>query len=282
LLTNLKRYYRPHSIPEALALLEKNSGSILVIAGGTKLVKTHNTIVQELVDITGLGLDYIRANDGVFRIGATTRVQTILENQQLATAYQGVLSQAAHLVHVSKMVRNVATVGGELVCTDSLSALYCALLVLQAQVRIVGGEEFALAMNIFKNKKGLGGGLLVEVLIPELRDNTFVAMEAVLQNNGVPIICASARVRLEHTTCTDVKLAISGAQTCPQRLHHLESMMQGEAFNHATIEQLSEEVAANYFPITDAHATEEFRKEISRVVIKNVLLQCLEKADESV
>ena len=54
MLPNLKGYYRPKSIPEALALLEKNSGTILVIAGGTKLALSNNKTVQELVDITSL------------------------------------------------------------------------------------------------------------------------------------------------------------------------------------------------------------------------------------
>jgi len=74
-LSNLKNFFRPKSIPEALALLEKNSGSILIIAGGTKLLKNQNNIVQELVDITGLDLDYINDADGLTRIGATTPLQ---------------------------------------------------------------------------------------------------------------------------------------------------------------------------------------------------------------
>ncbi|MCH8956221.1 FAD binding domain-containing protein, partial [candidate division KSB1 bacterium] len=82
-LSNLKNLFRPKTIPEALALLEKNSGSILIIAGGTKLLQTQNNIVQELVDITCLDLDYINNNAGLTRIGAITPLQKLVESQKL-------------------------------------------------------------------------------------------------------------------------------------------------------------------------------------------------------
>ncbi len=281
MLTNLKRFYRPKSIAEALALLEKNSGSILVIAGGTKLVKTRNSIVQELVDITGLGLDYIRENNGIVRIGATTPLQKMVESQLLKTAYQGIVNEAAQITHRSKMIRNASTMSGELVTTNSLSVLYCAFLVLQAQVRIVGGEEFALAMNIFKNKKELSGGLMVEVLIPALKENTFTAIETLQQKQGLPVIAASARVTLEKGKCTQIKLAITGTRNCPKRLHAIEDTMIGQELNHANIERFSNEINSHYFPVTDTFATEEFRKETSPLVIKKVLNRCLENAENN-
>lgn len=281
MLSNLKRYYRPKSIAEALALLEKNSGSILIIAGGTKLVKTDNAIVQELVDITALDLDYIQENHGVVRIGATTPIQKIVEAPELKTAFQEVLSEAARLTHVSKMVRNAATIGGELATTGPLSVLYCVLLVLQAQVRIAGGDEFALAMNIFKDKKDLNGGILVEVLVPRLRENTFVAQHTILQNNARPIITGAARVTVSRGKCHDVKLALSGTGRCPQRLHKLEEMFENQEFNAPTIEVMADEITRHYHPRTDALATEEFRKETGRIVLKKALLHCLDQAEEN-
>ena len=85
MLSNLKNVFRPKSIPQALALLEKNSGSILIIAGGTKLLQTKNNIVQELVDITGLELNYMNDEDGLTRIGATTPLQNWLKARSQKT-----------------------------------------------------------------------------------------------------------------------------------------------------------------------------------------------------
>lgn len=282
MLSNLKGYFRPKSIPEVLALLEKDSGSILVIAGGTKLVQSPNDVVQELVDITSLGLNYIKENAGEIRIGATTPLQKIVNSPILKRLTDGVISRAAHLSNPSKMIRNVSTIGGELITTDSLSLFYCALLVMQGQVRIAGGDEFALAMNIFLNKKGLGGGILTEVIIPKMGPQTYASITPVFQHQPKPIICAAARVTIDKGRCKNVKLAITGTAKVPQRLHKVENLLESKEFTDSNIESAADITYELYNPISDSLASEEFRKEAGRMVIKKALIQCLENAQENI
>ena len=281
MLSNLKNFFRPKSIPQALALLEKNSGSILIVAGGTKLLQTQNNIVQELVDITGLELNYINNKDGLIRIGATTPLQKLVESQKSKNLANGIVSQAAQLSHQSKMIRNVSTLGGELVATNSLSTLYCALLVLQAQVRIVGGEEFALAMNIFLNKKNLGGGLLVEVIIPAMEPQTYAALAPIF-HTGRPLICACVRISLSKRKCQIAKIAITSTERVPQRLHEIEEYLEGKTFTTAIIETAADKAAGQYIPVSDSLASKEYRKEVSRSAVKKALLQCLEHAESDI
>ncbi|MFQ5633225.1 MAG: FAD binding domain-containing protein [bacterium] len=280
-LSNLKRYYRPKTIPEALALLEKNSGSILIIAGGTKLVKSNNTIVQELVDVTSLELDYIREDEGLTRIGATTSLQKVAEYELVKKLANGILSQAARSCHFSRMIRNVSTTGGTLITSNSLSPLYCALLVLQAQIRIAGGEEFALPMNVFLNKKTLGGGLLVEVIIPGLEPQTYAAIAPIFHSQK-SIICACARITLAKRACKSAKIAITGTERIPQRLHDIEKELEGKEFTAETIDEIASKAQEAYVPISDSLASKEYRQEVSRIVIKRALNQCLEAARESI
>ncbi|MFQ5674371.1 MAG: FAD binding domain-containing protein [bacterium] len=281
MLSNLKQYYRPKTIPEALALLEKNSGSILIIAGGTKLVKSDNNIVQELVDVTSLELDYIREDEGLTRIGTTTTLQKLVEYELVKQLANGILSQAAQFCHFSRMIRNVATAGGTLITSNSLSPLYCALLVLQAQIRIAGGEEFALPMNVFLNKKTLGGGLLVEVVIPALEPQTYAAIVPIFHSQK-PLICACARITMAGRTCKGAKIAITGTERIPQRLHEVEEAMAGQELTTATIDTIASQVQEMYKPISDALASKEYRQEVSGLIIKRALNQCLDAAEESI
>ncbi|RMD90008.1 MAG: hypothetical protein D6813_09835 [Calditrichaeota bacterium] len=281
MLPNLKRYHRPKSITEALALLHKNSGSIFIIAGGTKLVPSKNPQVEELVDITGLELNYIQQEYGVLRIGATTTLQQMVESPILKTFAHGLLSEAAQLTHVSRMIRNVSTLGGELTTTTPLSILYCAFLVLQAQVRLVGCDEFALAMNIFLSKRKLDGGMLIEVLIPQLEPRTYAAMVYTRSlHSWQPAICACARITVDKGLCTSAKIAITGTEPVPQRLYEVEEFLENNSFTQKNIEHAAQNAYEIYNPISDALATAEYRKEVSRFVIHKVLSQCLEFADE--
>jgi len=279
-LSSLKGYFRPKSIPEALALLEKNSGSILVIAGGTKLVMSENDTVQELVDVTALNLNYLKNENNVIRIGATSPLQKVIESPVLNDPPNSIIPQAALLSQHSRMIRNVSTIGGELVTADSLSPLYCALLVLQAQVRIAGGEEFALPMNIFLNKKTLGGGILIEILIPKAAEPTFSAISTVTSYAGrPPLLCVCARVSIDRGICKNVKIAITGTPKVAQRMHHSESMLEGQRLTASTIQSVMDQVYERYQPISDPLASEEFRKESSRLNVKKALMKCLEKAE---
>lgn len=281
MLPNLKGYFRPKSIAEALALLEKNSGTILVIAGGTKLVTSKNETVKELVDITALPLNYITRERGIIRIGATTPLQQIAKNPNIQGTSFDILSTAAHLSHHSKMIRNVSTLGGELVTTGPLAVLYCALLVLQAQVRIAGGDEFALAINIFKNTKGLAGGLLTEVVIPDIEPQTYTAMASIENLNAVPIICVCARVTIIKRVCHAAKIGITGTEPVPQRLSQIEALLEGKPITPTTIETAAESTYELIEPISDSFAGAEYRKEISRVLVRKALLGCMEQSEEN-
>ena len=208
-------------------------------------------------------------------------MQKLVESQKLKDLANGILSQAARLSHHAKMIRNVSTLGGELVTSNSLSTLYCALLILQAQVRIVGGEEFALAMNIFLNKKNLGGGLLVEVIIPAMEPQTFAGLAPIFYN-GKPLICACARITMKKRECQIAKIAITGTERVPQRLHEIEEYLEGNSFTLANIETAADKASEQYVPISDSLASKEYRKEVSRSAVKKALLQCLENAAQSV
>lgn len=283
MLSNLKRFYRPRTIAEALALLEKNSGSILIIAGGTKLVQTDNAIAEELVDVTSLKLNNISEEAGSFRIGATTTLQKLVENPTLNNFASGIVANAAAFSHRSKMIRNVSTLGGELITTGPFSVLYCALLVLQAQVRIAGGDEFALAINIFLNKKKLAGGLLVEVLIPQVEPQTFAAMIPIFApKRATPLICACARISVEENLFKSPKIAITGTASVPQRLHEVEDVLEGQEISQDKIDQAGEKTYNIYSPVSDNFASAEYRKEVGRILVKRAIKQCLKDAEISI
>ncbi len=281
MLSNLQRYYRPKSISEALALLQKNSGTILIISGGTKLVLSQNDTVHELVDISSLKLNYIKEDMGVVRVGSTSPLQKIIDHPTIKKLYGGILCEATRLTHRSRMLRNCSTIGGELVTTNSLSVLYCALLVLQAQVRIAGGEEFALAMNIFLNKKTLAGGLLMEILVPHLKRDTYTGIAPIsTDGKSSPLICACVRLSLQNGVCKNVKIALTGTEKVPQRFQNAETLLEDRKLTSGNIELAADAVYKSIKPISDNLASQEFRKEVSRLVVKKALNQCLESAED--
>jgi len=136
-------------------------------------------------------------------------------------------------------------------------------------------------MNIFLNKKNLGGGLLVEVIIPAMEPQTFAGLAPIFYN-GKPLICACARITMKKRECQIAKIAITGTERVPQRLHEIEEYLEGNSFTPANIETAAGKASEQYVPISDSLASKEYRKEVSRSAVKKALLQCLENAAQSV
>ncbi len=110
-------YLQASSVGDAVSLLTKYGDQAKVIGGATDvLTQMKNGITaltpQYVVDISSLGLDYVRYSDSDgLRIGATTSLSTVSEDPNVTSVFAA-LAQAAGLVG-SPQIRNQATIAGD-------------------------------------------------------------------------------------------------------------------------------------------------------------------------
>lgn len=101
------------SVDEAVAALKDHN---MVIAGGTDLLGTLKDNILEnypktVVNIKSIpGLEYIKEEDGVLKIGAATRLADIADHPVIKEKFPA-LAQAAHAV-ATPNIRNMGTIGG--------------------------------------------------------------------------------------------------------------------------------------------------------------------------
>lgn len=109
------------TIDEAVILMKKYKGKSKLIAGGTDLLgelkdRVLLTYPETLVNIKTIhGLDYIKEEAGVLKIGALTRLQEIATSAVVKKRYD-ILAQAALSIG-SPQIRSMGTIGGNL-CQD--------------------------------------------------------------------------------------------------------------------------------------------------------------------
>ena len=132
--STLKLFHYPKSVPEACSLLREDEGA-KIIAGGTALALTKLQKVHALVDISRLGLEYIKTETDGKHIGATTSAQTLATSVTLRQIAGGILSTAAAGIG-SRPIRNQVTIGGNVVQLYPWSDLPAALIALDATVKI--------------------------------------------------------------------------------------------------------------------------------------------------
>src|SRR5213594_3056069 len=145
-------YHAPSSIGEATALLAKLGEDAKVLSGGQSLIplmKLRLASPAHLVDINGMpGLTGIREADGFLRIGALTRESELEESDLIRTRYP--LLHDTSKVIADPVVRNLATVGGNLAHADPANDHPAAMLAAGAEIVAVGrGGERRLPIESF-------------------------------------------------------------------------------------------------------------------------------------
>ena len=114
-------HFNALTVDEAVSLLRRYGGKASVVAGGTDLLgKMKDRILpsypEALVNLkTIVGLDFIKEESGMLKIGALTRLEDIAHDGVVKGGYTA-LAQAAHRT-ASPHLREMGTIGGNL-CQD--------------------------------------------------------------------------------------------------------------------------------------------------------------------
>jgi putative selenate reductase FAD-binding subunit len=154
-------YLRPRTLDEALALAARADA---VVLGGGTAVNAHPGRTPVLaVDLQALDLEGIRPDAGRLRLGATTRLQDLVDSDLVPD----VLRELARL-QAPSTIRNAATVGGTVGTADPESPLLTGLLAYGAVVgvaRVGAGAEHPLDA-ILDDRHLLDGSIITHVTVP--------------------------------------------------------------------------------------------------------------------
>ncbi len=266
---NLERVHKPSTLEQAIELLQRPGTAAM--AGGTALISGRRRDVHAVVDLSGLGLAYIRENNGGIAIGAMTALTDLDESPILRALADGVLAQAAHCSAAS-ILRNQVTVAGTLI-TEPDTVLAAALLALDAQVTIVGKETRTVALGDFlaARQQLLPGALLTQVMLPLA--NPRGALETVSRTpSDKPIISVCTAAKVENGVARDVRIALGGVAETAVRASAAEAAVEGQALTDVAIEKaMGAFNASGLSPRGDFRGSVEYRREMARVLVRRAL-----------
>lgn len=208
MLYNVREYHRPTEIADALRLIQRTDVRTVPIGGGTSVIGEGTPEIEAVVDLSELGLDFIKREGQLLRIGATVRLQTLVE--ELGDIANGLLSDAARRMAGWNM-RNASTVGGALAGGDVHSPLSVALAALDARVtvldasgeRIITWEDLAEALPL--------RGKLITAITVDVHPQTAAAFEQVARTPADrAIVSAVATIRPATDDQMGVVVVIGG------------------------------------------------------------------------
>lgn len=271
-------YYRAKNVKDAIDFLSTHEGA-KVIAGGQSLVplmKLRIVSPTYLVDIGRIEeLRYIRVGDkGELRIGALTTHAEIEESELIRERWPVLAETAEKIADVQ--IRSRGTIGGSLCHADPAADYPPTLIVLGSEVvvrgkegkRIVPVEDFILGpftTNIEENE------ILEEVVIPPYNGKAGFTKFA-RREGDLAVVNAAALLKADNGKVEDIKVAVGGVGPKPIRLKVLEDRVKGGVIEEGKLSSAIDEAVKELEPPTDVHGTSEYRREVTKVVLKRLIL----------
>lgn len=279
---NLKTFYYPESIEEALKILRNESAKSIIIAGGTSLAQSKDSSIDNLVDITRMGLSYIKEEVGYLVIGATTPVQDLIKSETAQKLANGILSEVASAI-ASRPLRNIITVGGNIVGVRVWSDLPVILLALDAQVKIVGDMERNLPAEDFlkehPSKILESDEIVTEIYFPLTPANSGAEYCKIgMSSEGFASMSIAAYLEMEDGKCSLARIAVGSIPPSPKRCREAEKLLEGKVITDVAIEKAAERARQETGMVTNIWGSARYRSEVLERMLKKVLHSCLEKA----
>ncbi len=282
-----KEYLRPSSVSEVTSILEECGDRAKIIAGGATFYEMARRgmipKVEKIVDISRLGLNYVKDDGGVVKIGAMTTIAELGEHSLLDHAFLGGLRDALYNFTPTQ-IKNVATVGGEVCAGVSSLDLPPILLSLDANVEIVGSggqreeriQEFFLDYFLTDLRRG---EFVVAVNIPKPPQGTGSAFLSFKRNSvDLAVVNACSTVTLdEGGKVRSVQIGLGGVARTPLRTKMVERELLGRKMDESSVAKALEKTR-DLKPISSIHAPSEYKLEVSKILIRDTLSRASKRA----
>lgn len=282
-------YYAPETVEEAVSLLEKLENDDIeakILAGGQSLMPLLSLRLARPEALVDLGkirtLNYIREEAGTIFIGAMTSKRTA-EDSALLKEKQPLFHEATtHIGH--RQIRNQGTVGGSFAHADPAAEYGAIAQALGMEMVVVGpaGERVIPADKFYVSFLTTdidSTEILTEVRAPVMPAGSGWGFQKISRRQGdLAIAGVAVTLRMAAGNCVDVVIAVFGVNAIAARLGDAEQVVNGRAPGETLFAQAGKTAAeALDEPITDVHATAEYRRDLIATLVRRCLAEAVER-----
>jgi aerobic carbon-monoxide dehydrogenase medium subunit len=271
-------YHRPATIDEAIALLARHGDDAKLLAGGHSLIpamKLRLARPKVVIDIARIAnLSYVREAGGRLAIGAMTTHADVAASA-LVKQKSPLLAETASLIG-DVQVRNKGTIGGSLAHADPAADYPAAIIALDAEIDVAGpkGRRTIRATSFFVDL--LQTVLEPSELITEVRVQTTGASAAYVKTEQKASGFAIAGVAVV-VQADGVRVGVTGVASHAYHAAAVEQALGSQRTAEA-IAQASLHAADGIEPLSDIHASSEYRSHLAQVNTRRALERAIARA----
>jgi carbon-monoxide dehydrogenase medium subunit len=272
-------FHRPETIDAAIAFAREQGEAARFLAGGTDLIIQINrgrVAPRHLISLAGLGLDMISETPTEYVIGA-------MATHDAVVTYPGFRTQLIALTQASaviggRQVRNIATIGGNIVNASPAADLAPVLLTLDATVDLRGSAGVrSMPLDRFLVERGRTERRPDEILTAVRFDKPPAASATAFLKAGrrkameISVICVAAHLVQNGKA----RIAIGAAASRTVRVPEAEALVETQG---AGVFREAGRIAADTTtPIDDVRASARYRKLLVATLVERALVVCADR-----
>jgi aerobic carbon-monoxide dehydrogenase medium subunit len=278
-----ERYVFAKTSEEALAFLSESQGGARLMAGGTDLMlllKTKGINVHTLVDIEKISeLKKIGLQGDSITVGALATHRQVAESTLIKEKARALAE--ASLAVGSPQIRNVGTIGGNVVTAQPAADASIALVALDARVQIIG-EEGRRELKVRDTFLGPGKSVIdpTRELVtaftfqkPTIDETTAFVRYARRKSLALPVLNMAIWLKMDkaRTLIEDVRIAMGPMAAVPLRAVQTEEVLKEGLFSAELLKKAAQTAAEEAQPRDSFRGSADYKKDLVMVFLQRIV-----------
>ncbi|MCP4151427.1 MAG: 2Fe-2S iron-sulfur cluster binding domain-containing protein [bacterium] len=253
---------------------KKKAGSVIVAGGTDIFVQKPLELLEENLEFISQrsGMTGISKENGTVSIGAGTTVEELKHSPVMQELYP-TIKKDLNLIS-STIMRNRATVGGNIVNASPIGDITIILLALDASIRLVKGnsKRNVPLKKFFKGYKQMDlrkGELIETVMFPVPAENSRFNFEKVSQRTYLDIASCNtaATITSDGNLIQEIVISAGGVAPVPSKLTNTCAYLKGKEITTATLQEALTAMEGEIAPISDVRGSADYKKKLLRNLV---------------
>jgi len=276
-------YFAPRTLEEATQLINEYQDDGKLLGGGQSFVPvlslrlaSPSTLI-DLNQVEGLG-GASEMPGGGLRVRGLTRHREIELSPLVAKLNPLLTGTMPHVAHVQ--IRNRGTTGGSCSHADPAAEMPAIALTCDAEFVLtsVTGERVVPASEFFQGVFTTAleaNEILTEIRYPAWPKGRRWGFEEMARRRGdFAIVGSAVLVDFDEAgRCSGAKVTVFGAGDTPMRVSEAEELLVGKGLTPETMIEAGRMTSAAIEPRDDLHASADYRRDVSAVMVRRALEQ---------
>ncbi len=267
-----RKYFAPKSLSNLKKIIKENHNTKF-LNGGTDLsleVTKERGDIKKIISLNSVKeLKFVKITKNFIEVGSGV---SLYEFQNLIKSYYSDFYNILKR-YGSVQIRNVGTLGGNIVTASPIGDSLPLLLSLDSKIKIqtlkkiitIPLNEFFLSYRKTKLKKR---EFLYSIKIPINKQNHFKAYKISRRfDDDISSVCASFNFLIKKNVIVKANIAYGGMSEIPKRAYTIEKALINSTFSEETFFKAKNLIDKDFSPIDDMRASKNYRVDVAKNLI---------------